>query len=202
MNAFLVETQICKAFPCSNTHLRLNEVNICNFFSNSVLDLDARVHFNEYVLSCTFTSCVYQELNSSSVLVADGASESYCVTMESCTEFFRNIRSRCNFDNLLVAALYRAVTFKKMNSFTLAVSEYLNLDVARTKYCLLQEHATIAESTFGFTHSGFKCRTKLIHGLNAAHTAATTTSNSLGEDGETDVMGLSDQAVNVCGCFS
>ena len=167
-----------------------------------MLNLNTRVHLDEDVLTSTFTCGINEELYGSCVLVANGASESHSIAVQSCTQLVRDVGSGSNLHNLLVATLNRAVTLEQVNGFALAVGKNLNFNVTWTQDSLLEEHTAIAESAFCFTHGGFEGWTKLVHCLHAAHTASTTTGNSFSEDGKTNFSSFCQKVVNISGGLS
>ncbi len=67
----LAQAKLIQGGTSGNSELRLHEVNIGDFFGDGVLDLDARVHFDEDVLAGIRANCVNQKLNGSSVLVTN-----------------------------------------------------------------------------------------------------------------------------------
>lgn len=57
-------------------------------------------------------------------------------------------RTRTLFNHLLVSALNRALSLPKVDSITLTVAEYLNLDVVACWVVLLDEQVTTFEQSF------------------------------------------------------
>jgi hypothetical protein len=47
----------------------------------------------------------------------------------------------------LITALYRAITLEQVHHIALAIGQNLNLDVARSKYCLLEKYPRITKGT-------------------------------------------------------
>ena len=70
-------------------------------------------------------------------------------------------------DDLLVAPLHRAVALAERDDLALAVAEDLHLDVARTRYVLLQEHAAVAESCC--RRAARRCRRRARSSASSAH---------------------------------
>ena len=97
-----------------------------------------------------------------------------------------------------MAALQGAVTLKEVHNVALTVSQDLHLNVAGAQHCLFKEDSGIAEGGVGLSHSRFHSGAQVFTLLNAAHTAAATTGNSLDEDGEANFFSLSQQLLNVC----
>ena len=116
MNFVLCQAELFQRSPSSDPHLRLHKVNVSDFFSDRVLHLDTRVHFNERVLTLTRAFGLKEELHSSCVLVSQGAGKLQGVFVKCLRDLRFEVWSGRNFDDLLVATLDRAVTFKQVNS--------------------------------------------------------------------------------------
>ena len=67
----LTKSKLLKGRSGCNPQLRLDQVNICHLFGDGVLNLNARVHLDKYVLAGIWANRVDQELNGSSVLIAN-----------------------------------------------------------------------------------------------------------------------------------
>ena len=89
----------------SNSDLFANQIDSGDLFGNRVFDLQARVDFQEIGVAI-----FDQELTGTDTHVLDCVEECSGVLLKCCVEFFGDERSRCFFNNLLVAALDRAVS--------------------------------------------------------------------------------------------
>lgn len=175
--------------------LGLDEVDVGDLLGDRVLDLDARVHLDEDVVA----AAVEEELDGARVAVADLAGEADGVGADAVAQFRVEVGRGGELDDLLVAALHRAVALVEVDDVALAVGEDLHLDVAGLDDGLLQEDGRVAEGRGGLTRGGLDGFPELGGVLDPAHTAPATTGDGLHEDGETDLVGGRDQLVHVGG---
>ncbi|RNA12583.1 hypothetical protein BpHYR1_009067 [Brachionus plicatilis] len=117
-----------------DSYLGLDQVDASYFLGDSVLDLEASVHLNEK-----------QKLNSTGILVSNVLSKSDSVTGDPVADFDRQRRRRCYLNHLLMAPLYRTVSFVQMNHIVVFVAHYLHLNVTRLLQKPLYEHITISK---------------------------------------------------------
>ena len=96
-----------------------------------------------------------------------------------------------------MSTLYRAVPLEEMDGVSVIVGEDLYLDVPGTQNRLLDEHRVVTKRELRFAHGRSQSIRKRFRGLNPAHTAATTTSDSLDENREPDPIGLRHEVVHV-----
>lgn len=135
----------------SDLQLPFDEVKASNFFCNTVLDLEACVHFHEV----EFVSVsVKDEFNSTCVSVTNSLSSSDSGSSHLFSQSFTNVR-RSFFDNFLMAALNRAVSLVHMDVITMLITENLELYVSRVSNEFLNNHMVVAESSHSFSLSSF-----------------------------------------------
>ena len=125
--------------------LLLDQVGLRHHFGDRVLDLDARVHFDEIELAV-----VVQELHRAGAAIADALAGVGAQLADVVTLRLGDARRWRLFDDLLVAALHRAIALAQMHDVAVFVGQYLNLDVARHFQILLQEHRAVAECRLRF----------------------------------------------------
>ena len=89
----------------SNSDLFANQIDSGDLFGNRVFDLQARVDFQEIGVAV-----FDQELTGTDTHVLDRVEECAGVLLKCRVEFFGDKRSRCFFNDLLVATLDRAVS--------------------------------------------------------------------------------------------
>jgi hypothetical protein len=92
-----------------------------------------------------------QELNSSSILVAEllGKVDGICV--ELLTKGLVDVWSWSNLHYFLVATLNRAIALEKVDHIAGTVSQNLNLDVSWSKHRLLKENSWVTKGTLSFS---------------------------------------------------
>ena len=151
-DSFLGQTELREGSPSSNLDLSSNDVDTRDFLSDGVLDLDAGVDFDEVVT----THLVDQEFGSTGVTVADALRELDSVTEDCLADLLREMGGGGNFDDLLVAALDRAITLEEMDGIAIGVGEELNFDVAGSLEETFDEDGSVAKGSLGFGNGPFK----------------------------------------------
>ena len=131
--------------PGRDPQLLLDQVEPVDQLGDRVLDLQPRVHLEEEELAGS--SAVGEEL--------DGAGADVAGTRARARPPPRRSRSRSSgvddrrgrlLDDLLVAALQRALALAEVDDVAVGVAEHLDLDVARALEVALDEHAVVAEA--------------------------------------------------------
>jgi hypothetical protein len=106
-----------------------------------VLHLEAGVHLQEVEVAVL----VHQELDGPGADVADGASRGDRHLAHAGAHRLVDHRRGGLLDDLLVAALHRAVALAEVDGVPLGVGEDLHLDVARPDHRLLEVDRVVAE---------------------------------------------------------
>src|ERR1700722_3459735 len=120
-----------------DAELGLDQVDARNLLGHGVLNLDARIAFDEKVFAALR---VDQELDGPGVHKARCAREANRVFQQASPKAGLQPRSRRDLDNLLISKLYRAIAFVEMNDAAVAVGQYLDLDMAWPRNQLLDKH--------------------------------------------------------------
>ena len=191
-----MRSRSARVAPAAMQHLRLHEVDGGDLLGHRVLDLDARVHLDEDVAA----GGVEQELHGAGVLVADLAGEADGVGADAVAELGVEVGRRGDLDDLLVAALDRAVALVEVDDPALgagAVREDLHLDVARVDDGLLDEDGRVAEGALGLAHAGLDRLAQVGAVLHAAHAAPAAAGDGLDEEGRLDRLGGGEELVDV-----
>ena len=196
----LSQAEFIQACARGNAHLRLHEVDIGDLFRDRVLNLDARVHFDEGELACARAGGFQQELDGSGVLVADRTGELQRSVVHCACDFRVEVRRGGDFDDLLVATLDRAVAFEQVNCVRVVVSKNLDFDVAGPLNGLLNVDGRVAERTFAFAHGDLRGLNQFGAVVNTAHTATAAAGNCLDEQRELHVLSGFEQFVEVSRC--
>jgi hypothetical protein len=156
----LADAQVLEGLAGCNAHLRLHQVDVGDFLGDRVLDLDARVHLDEHVLTLTLARGVEQELDGAGVLVAQGLGELDGVGVQRLADGLVQVRCRGDLDDLLVAALQRAVALEQVHDVAVLVGQDLHLDVAWAQDGLLQEDRGSPNALPPWQH---RCRIVRLH---------------------------------------
>src|SRR5215469_15827138 len=122
--------------------LRLYEIDAGHFLGNGVLDLQARIRFDEREILAVGAD---QELKGSQRRVTHALRHFYCGPEELVAERLGNSGTRSNFNQLLVAALDGALAFPQMGHRARLVAENLDLDVARHRHQALEVNVGVSE---------------------------------------------------------
>ena len=120
----------------------LDDVLSVDHLGDAVLDLEPGVDLKEVELLLVGVEYV---LDGAGAAVMDGLAERDSGRVKLRAGLRREVRCRALLDDLLVAALGRAVTLAYRDDLALAVTEDLNLDVAGMLDELLDEHAARGE---------------------------------------------------------
>jgi hypothetical protein len=92
-----------------------------------------------------------QELNSSSVLVAELLGKVDGIFVKLLTKGLVDVWSWSNLHYFLVTALNRAIALEKVDHIAGTVSQNLNLDVSWSKHRLLKENSWVTKGTLSFS---------------------------------------------------
>ena len=197
LDGLLREAQVSEGLAGGDAQLRLDEVDVGDFLGDGVLDLDARVHFDEHVLAGTLPDRVDEEFDGAGVDVVQRLRELHGVAVERLPDTFVQVWGRRDLNHLLVAALDGAVALEEVHDVALGVGQDLDLDVPGAQDGLLEEHGGVAERGVRFAHGGLQGLGERFAGVHAAHAAAAAAGDGLGEDREADLVRGRDQLVQV-----
>ena len=181
--AVLGQPEVGQRLAGRDPHLGLHEVDVGDLLGHGVLDLDARVHLDEDVVA----GRVEQELDGAGVAVADLGGEADGVGAHALADRRVEVRGRRDLDDLLVAALHRAVPLEQVDDVAGAVGEDLHLDVPRLDHGLLDEHRRVAERALGLAHAGLDRLAQVAGLVDPAHAAAAAAGDRLDEQRERHV---------------
>lgn len=178
-----------KLLARGNAELPLDQVDTGNHLSDGVLDLETGVHLHEVELAAVL---VEDKLNSTGTDVADSRGGHAGLVPEILLGGSIQIGGGGLFEDLLVSALDTAVTLAESDGVAVLVGKDLDLDVAGADNVLFDEHdlALGAERSLGLGAGALELGHELILGHDNAHTLATTTADTLEQDGESNVLGV------------
>ena len=170
-NLFLCHWQL---LATGNTNLPFNQVDSRNHFSNGVLHLQARVHFQEEEVVI-----LINEFNSSCVVVAN-CLRCFNGCFAHC--FFHTIRESwcwCFFNQFLVTTLCRAVACRHPHHVAVLIANELHFDVARPGEVALNINFVATKECFRLALRRIHCFLHLVCRLHHFHAASTATECSL-----------------------
>jgi hypothetical protein len=152
-----------------DAELRLDEVQSQDLLGDRVLDLDARIAFDEEVPAALG---IDQELHRAGILVAGGAGEGHGIGEDALAQRVVEAGRGRHLDHLLMAQLDRAVALEQVHDVALAVAQDLDLDVARPRHDLLEEDRVVAKGGLGLALAARECLVHLRGAGDDAHAAA------------------------------
>ena len=110
----------------------------------------------------------------------------------------RHARRGGLLDDLLVAALQRAVALEQMHDIAVPVAEHLHLDVARLQNVFLDEHAPVAEGVRALhARALVEGGVEIEHPVDPAHALAAAAGDRLDQDRIADLIGLLAQEIGI-----
>ncbi len=148
-----------------------------------MLDLNPGIHFHEihFVIG-------QQELDGTGIFVANGLRRLDREIADVGALFRGQLRAGRDLDQLLVAALDRAVALEQVHGVAEAVGENLRFDVLRIDDALLEEDFRAAEGLGGFGDHSRISRFQLFAVVATTDTATTTTGCCLEHDRVADAL--------------
>src|SRR5450830_1697511 len=177
----LAEAQLLAA---GDTDLFLHDVDAGDHFRDRVFHLHARVHLDEVELAV-----LVQELERAGAAVADLAAGFGAAVADLLDQLTGNARCRCLLDDLLVAALHRAVAFAQPDGVAVFVRQDLDLHVTWIFQVLLHIHFRIAEGCAGFAFGHGHGIVERRFGMHDAHAATAAAAGGLDDHRVTDFTG-------------
>ena len=167
-----------------DANLLLHDVDAGDHFGDRVLDLHAGVHFDEVELVV-----FVQKLERARTAIADLAAGLGTTLADLVAQLGVEMRGRCFFDDLLVAALHGAIALAQIHGIAVLVGQHLDLDMARVLQKLLHVHHGIVEGSlrFGLGH-GHRVEQRRF-GMHHAHAASAAAAGGLDDDRVADELG-------------
>ena len=123
-------------------NLRLHQVDAGDHFGDGVLDLDARVDFDEVPL---LGIDVVEKFDGAGVAVVGFAREAHSSFAQLVAYAGREIRRGRDLDDFLMAPLHRTIALVQVQQIAVIVGENLHFQVAGARQIFFQEYAGIAE---------------------------------------------------------
>jgi len=179
----------------SDFELAGDKVDAHDLFCNRVLNLDARITFDEVVspgfrlneiLYCPgvgIISRLGKRKRTREKIVADAG-----------------IKVRCwrNFDDLLIALLYRTIPFTQMNDCSCFIGKNLHFYVTWVLDEFFDEDRAITKSAFGLALTAGKSVLKIISVIYGTHASTPTSGCGLQHNRQSDLVGGHQ---SISGCF-
>ncbi len=171
--------------PRGHAKLQLHQVQAGDHLGDRVLHLQPGVHLQKVEVPVG----VHQELDCAGVGVAGRFRDPHGRLAHLATHgLVHDGRGRL-FDDLLVAALHRALTLAEVDHVAVLIAEYLHLHVPRLQDRLLDVDLAIAEGAQRFTAGGVVGIAEVRRALHQAHPLAPAAGCSLQHHRITDFRG-------------
>ncbi len=153
-----------------------------------MLHLQARVHFHKVEIAVVRI----QELDGTGALIANGTSQVTRRLVHASTDVVVSVEARRGtlLDQLLVAALHRALALAERKHMALLIGHNLHLNVMRRRDELLHVALAVAKNglTLGTCFNKGLCR--VFHAVDLANTATAATCTRLNKHGAANALGL------------
>ena len=186
------------AWPCQRTSswpkrellaggdqdLLAHDVDAGGRLGHAVLDLHARVHLQEEVLAV-----LEQALDRAGRVVADGPGGLDGDLADLRAQLVVDHRGRRLLDQLLVAALDRAVALAEVDDVAVLVGQHLDLDVARVGQVALEVDGRVAEELLALARGALERLLELVGLERDAEALAAAAAGRLDGDRVADVLG-------------
>ena len=172
--------------PLGDADLGLHQVDSGDHFGDGVLDLDARVDFDEVP---AVGVGVEQKFERAGVAVAGLFRQSDGGGAKLLADRRRQVRRGGHLDHLLVTPLNGAVAFPEMQQVAVMIGQNLDFQVAGAGDVFFQEHGSVAEGRAGFVLRLFETAVEVGRLVHDAHAAAAAAHGRLDDHGIADVPG-------------
>ncbi len=141
---------VAQLFAGCNAELRLYEIDTGDHLRHRMLDLDARVHFDEVQLAVF----IHQKLDGAGVHIADVFQALFQRRADLFAHLRRDLQRRRFLDHLLMAALDGALALAQRKNVAVLIGEDLKFDVAWALDKLLHVEVAVAEGILRFCAGG------------------------------------------------
>jgi hypothetical protein len=181
--------------PLSHEDLRADDINAGNDLGNRVLDLHARIHFDE-VESAGID--IEQKFDRSGAEVIGRTSD----LDRGFTQFFANpgvkIDGGSHLHHFLMTSLNGAITLVQVEDIPVLISQNLHFDVLCAANKALEKNRIISERRRGFLSGFCNLGLEFTFVFNDAHSAPSSPKGGFYDQRETDL--LRNVAGNFCVC--
>ena len=165
--------------------LRLDDIDVRDGLGDRVLDLDARVDFDEVEV---FLILVREELDGAGIDVADVLHDLQGRRADVLAKLLRQRPGRCHLDDLLVAALDGAVTLIEVDDIAVFIAHDLHFDVLRVQDALLDVDILVAKGALCLRARFLIGALEVFHAVDTAHAAAAAAVDGLDHDRQADAL--------------
>ena len=149
-------------------NLRLHDVDAGHHFGDGVLDLHARIHFDEIQFARVR---IDQKLDGRRAVIFRFARQRHRRVREPLANFRVEVHGRRDFHHFLVSPLHRAIALVQMENISVRVGQDLHFDVPRAANVALEKNSVVAERRSGLGPRFLQARQQQLRALHHAHPA-------------------------------
>ena len=171
-----VTLRVAERLAVRDAQLLAHQVDAGHRLGDGVLDLEPRVDLEEEELARVV---VHQELDRARGVVAERPGEAQRRLAHGLAQRGVDPGRRRLLEDLLVAALDRALALAEMHEVAVGVAQNLDLDVTRARHVALQEDAVVTEAALGFPLGGGHRFFEGVRRQHDAHALAAAPGSSL-----------------------
>ena len=190
LNVFLAITQ---GQAGSDAQLFTHNIHSGNGLGDGVFHLHPGVHFHKVHFVAG-----QQKFHGAGVFVAYGFSRPHCQGANVLSLLRRELRAGCNFNQLLVAPLYRTIAFEQVNNVAVTVRQYLHLNVARIHNALFHKHFGRAKGLGGLRNDARVLGCQFLRCVAAANTPAAAARGGFHHDRVANLVGQFQGFLQIC----
>ena len=159
-------SRLCKGLALGDQDLRPHNINAGDFFGHGVFDLHTWIDLDEIEFVVFH---IHEEFDGAGAFVIHMGADFAAQITNFGALFFGQIGGRRAFNDLLVAALDRTVTFKQVVNLAVFVAQNLHLDVAGLDDHLFKITLAIPKGRFGLAATLKDFFLKLFFGIDCPH---------------------------------
>ena len=153
-----------------NQDLRLNQIKAGDTFGHGVFDLNAGINLDKIEFGCIN---IHQEFDRAGIHIAGCLAQPDGGIADFLALRVIKIGGGCAFDDFLIAALNRTITFIQMNKCAVVIAQKLYLNMAGAADQFFKIHLPIAKGSLGFAACTEHLIGQVLAIFNDAHTAST-----------------------------
>ena len=180
-----MDLRAAQGAPLRDQYLRAHQVHPRDYFGDGVLDLDARVDFDEKPAAPVQ---VVEELDSAGVVVLDGPGQGHSRLAQVLAHRVVQAAGGGDLDDFLMPALHGAIALMEMRHGAVLVAQYLHFNVLGARDVFLQENRRVAEGAARFALRFVQQMRQVGGTMHHAHPASAPAKGRLDDEGEPDLV--------------
>ena len=162
----------------ADAQLRLHQIDARDLLGDGVLDLQARVDFDEIM-----ARSIDEEFHRAGARISRGFRQLQRVGADPVTQFTVDVRRGRDLDDFLMAPLHGAIALEQVDHVAVLVAQDLHLDVPHLGQPFLDEDGLAAEGELRFAAGAFERLLELDGLRDDAHAAAAAAVGGLDQGG-------------------